>query len=79
VTDYGRRSFDDALRFCIGLGDRCGKPVLRDLAVERGFWAYLQADPRGLLPNEDVWIAAQSQPISAGTKWTWLGDGSTSK
>jgi len=80
VTDYSRRSFDEAQRHCLHVGN-LSLPVLRSLDLDRTFRTYLQDDPRGLLQTQDVWLGARSQPISAGSQleWTWVDGPSTSK
>jgi len=48
-------------------------PVLRSRSAERNFRAYLQNDPRSQLQHDDVWLGAQSQPITDQQQWTWVG------
>ena len=77
MTVYSQLGYSAAAQHCRDAGN-WSLPMIRGRDVERHFTKYLHDDPRALLKDRDVWLGAQSQPISAGLQWTWVNGTSTS-
>lgn len=78
MTDYSRRSFDNARSHCRKLG-AWSLPTSYDPTIDRAFRIFLRDDPAKHVSDSTVWVGVYSQPIEEKHKWIWLSGVSTGK